>query len=593
MISSPLSVIIDSIPVSFTASDICNQTLNDSLPQYSFSIDETPHILSVTPSDVEQGDTIQVTVSGIMNIKDYNILTIGGKPCTESNHTSINNSFPISDVPDEFEYISAVVDCTVPDVYPGDYRIVLHTAGRGWAFGKLNDTRISVKSSITDIVSVVLGSLRGGVLLSIPIRGIHSNLIGHTTVHIGNTPCPIQRIEDIGTTPQIGNIICKTRAIAGDGYSSFVRSTALAYWSLQADFYDGSGYLDGSESSELFSSYGLMGNSTPAVIMGIVTQRHSGISGNNYTDQSAYFDSAYIRVSSFQQYHDLKSFSFEFWMKSFSPVGKYVILASSYESSEDITSGFILMLNPCNQMEYWLSTGESVSDTSEVDDDCELVHTGSDCTTLCDNGRIVQSTNDSFQYQIPIGVWSIVRSSNISEGDSDWVHVVFGFEADESKNNNPFNCITNSMAEKCTGLQVLYLNSNQFETNTTYQHTTSSNIEFGGSSALPIGINPNSLVHNSQLYPYIGYIDEISLFDHMITGEDVINHYHYGTTEEQPIWIRTEYNDGIGNGMVPNLEFTQLETVFDDIVLNINLNDVRNGEYTVPKRKGIEFYWTG
>lgn len=593
-ISSNLSVTINSIQVTYSSS-ICGQTLAASeQPLYIFSADDTPYVTSISPQTVQQGDKIIINVTGVADSSD-NILLLNSKPCVSSTLSSNFKTKPdLIVAPISLAYITTSIECVLPDLSPGRYRILLHSPGKGWAYGAINDSTITVVHAIISASSVTSGSLRGGHLLSIPIHGLSSNMIGHTTVTIGNTPCPVQWIKEPDPYLLIANIMCFTLPSVDDGYSSLVKNTALGYWSLQYDFYSFNAMYLGSENLGSFSSRGHVGESTPANVAGTVLTRQLGISGNDITDQSAYFAASYIEVSSFTEYSKLSSFSFDFWLNSSATANKYVILASSYNIVEDIAKGFVLMINPCNQIELWLARGEYLSSITPNPSNCSIIDDASNCPSLCD-GRLVYYGNSSLQYDLPSGVWNKVTSS-VLDTDIDWIHIGFGFEATNSNDivtGNKFNCILDNKAQKCNGQQILFVNGIKYTTATTYYHSNTSSIIVGGTTILPTGINPNFIGDSSLLYPYYGSIDELCLYDHMLSDADMQMHYYYGSSEEQPIWINTEYNDGVGHGIVPNLTFSNLDLAFNSIGTTIEWNAINNGQYDVVEKTGIQFQWTG
>ena len=187
-------------------------------------------------------------------------------------------------------------------------------------------------------------------------------------------------------------------------------------------------------------------------------------------------------------------------------------------------------------------------------------------------------------------------TSSVLNTDTDWIHIGFGFEATNSNDivtGSKFNCILDNEAHKCNGQQTLFVNGIKYTTATTYYHSNTSSIIVGGTTILPTGINPNSIDDSSLLYPYYGSIDELCLYDHMLSDTDMQMHYYYGSNEEQPIWINTEYNDGVGHGIVPNLTFSNLDLVFNNIGTTIEWNAVNNGQYSVAEKTGFQFQWTG
>ena len=587
-LNNNLSLIFNSVEVSYSL-DICGQSLTDGEPpSYSHLVSDTPVIHSVSPTSAKPGSGILIIVTGIISLAEYNILTIGGKPCTVSTHTSTTATEPVTELPDEGTYnyadTNTVISCTVPDVYPGDYRIVLHVTGRGWAYGKINNTIVSVEASIDSDYSTVSGSLGGGTLVTIPVTGLDQYLIGHTNVYIGNTPCAVQDIIDVSSNPLKSEIVCETLSPINDGYSSLVSGNALSYWSLQYDFYDSSNIKYSTESTQSFASSGKLSIDAPAIITGTVLQGQAGISGQLYRDQSAYFSSSYLKIEGFKQYHALDSFSFELWFKSpSSPSDKHTVLASSYqsiESNDEFAKGFIVTINPCDEIEYWLATGEHIDDDSIIDQN--LYDNTSNYTSDCKDGLVVQELNIDYTFQLPVGVWRVLRSPSIIN-INEWNHLVFGFNAIDK----------NDQQTPTQGIQTMFVNNDKTEATIPYLHTNVSDIFIGGSDILhtqTISIDSDQ----SQLYPFKGYIDEISLFDYMLTEQEVNTHYHYGTTiNEQPIWINTEHIDGVGTGMTPNADIPTFETAIDEVIVDIDLeNIVDHQSYSIVKQKGIRVKWT-
>ena len=522
---------------------------------------------------------MQITVKGISTLTEYNVLTIGGKPCTSSSHTSTTATKPIINLPPEGtnDYIDTTIICTVPDIYPGEYRAILHVTGRGWAYGEISDTIVSVTASIQKDYSTFDGSQAGGSLLTIPITGIDPFLIGQTSVHIGNTPCHVQHIADISTNPLQSDIVCRTVVPRDDGYSSLVSNRAMSYWSLQFDFYDSSNVKYSSESTLSFSNSGRTSSNSPANIVGSVVQGEPGISGEQYIDQSAYFSSSYLEVTSFVDFQALGSFSFELWFRSMSPSDKYVVLASSYEADHQSAKGFIVVLNPCNEIEFRLGTGEHIEDTlffNSSQEDCDDL---SDCYSSLKECTLQNLEDSSYEFQLPTGNWTVLRSDPLVNA-SKWNHMVFGFDVIDK-------------GEPSIGYQRMFINGEFYETDSSYQHANESDIMFGGSNILHTKVI--SALDDSELSPFVGYIDEICLYDYMLNKEDVDIHYHYGTTDQQPIWIKTEKVDGVGKGMVPNTDVPIYQTSYNELVLDINLQDLNDDSFTISQQKGVSIKWTG
>ena len=559
-------------------------SLTTSCIEYTHSLNHTPQILAVSPTSVHQGDTINITVLGVADDPDYNVLTIGGLPCTDSDGTNTNQTSPDQTTPPPLDYIDTVISCTVPNVSPGDYRLLLHVAGRGWAYGLVDYTTITVSAVAT--VATPEGSTRGGLLISLPVIGVGSALIDHTTVVIGNTPCPVQKVIENGTEPVGGAIECSVQPARDDGYSSLIRDSSLAYWSLQMDYYDKDGGYVGSEDGESFASQGSV-RDAPAAVHGAVGAGQAGISGNNVTDQAVFFSSSYLKVSSFSEYEELVSFSVELWVKLNMSSSKYVPIVSSYASIDGTTTGFIVSINPCNQIEFWLATEDTIlggDDSENVDssgDDnkgsCEDITQESSCPSLCDARHLVY--DGMVDTDMPSGSWAIV-TSNTSVPVGSWTHLVFGYDTSEWYSDTAL-----------LGQQVLYVNGDMaVAANTTYYSDGIRDLIIGGTDILPLGATPSDM---AQVHPFTGYVDEVALYDHLLSQREVDRHYYYGSSQKQPIWISTEYNDGVGEGLVPHLQYNNVNTAFNTIAVTIDWDKVTDDSIMVPEYGGAEFNWNG
>ena len=586
--SRSISVTLNDVAAAFGAGNICGPD-----HRYTFSEQETPQIVSISPSSAKQGDVLSVSVKGVSTVADDNLLTIGGKPCVTASHTSISKTEPDNIISTTTTFTSSdsstTITCQIPDIPPGHYRPLIHTAGRGWGFGTVNDSMVEVVASFSTPTQSS-GSLRGGSLLSLPVTGLPANLIGDTHIVIGNTPCLLQQVLMTSSSPQMGTAVCITQPSLDDGYSSLIKGKALGYWNLQADFLSSNGSYISSESSSLRNG-GTLGSAAQAIVVGAVSLGRTGISGNSITDQSAFFDSAYLRVQPLPEFDKLRSFSFELWLKVVTGSSIYRPIISSFGVSSDIIPhGFLLLLNPCNQLEFWVSEGEP-SSTAPLPSDCSIITGSSPCPSSCGSGRIVYKANSSLPYQLPEGVWHVVTGPVLMPSEQEWVHVVFGFESQDvnsTATGSAHNCVVNSSAVGCNGQQVLYVNKTRFETNTTYHHARGTQTEIGGTSIIPVWSQGSS-----QLGHFTGYLDEISLFDSVLTQETVDVHHHYGSTEDQPISMISDASDGVGKGTVPDLTYREWEPVFETIGLSIDWDTANAEEHTIEKGQGVRFHWSG
>lgn len=329
----------------------------------------------------------------------------------------------------------------------------------------------------------------------------------------------------------------------------------------------------------------------PAVMVGMVSLRETGISGNRITDQSAFFDSTYLRVQSLPEFVRLRHFSFELWLKippSNSSTYRSV-MSSTGVNSDGVPNGFLLLLNPCNQLEYWLSEGVAASSATPLSSDCSVVSNSTSCPAApCASGRLVYTATSSLQFQLPEGVWHVLTGPVLTPSEQEWVHVVFGFESQDvnsTTTGSAHNCIVNSTAELCTGKQVLYINKTKYEADTKYRHANGSNIEIGGTSVIP-----SHLQGSAQLGHFTGYLDEIGLYDHLLSQDEVNTHHHHGSTANQPITVTT---DAHGRMIGSDQDIEEWEPVFDSIGLNIDWDSANGETHSINERVGVHFNWNG
>ena len=578
----PITITADRTAVVIDAGDICGVTPAN---QYTFSVADTPRIDSVSPPSVQPGDTLSITARAISTMAAHNMLTIGGKPCTASSHTSITSTEPDTTITTStYTTDTITITCTVPDVPPGRHWLLLHVAARGWGFGSYNDTTVLVRSSLT-APTPSSGSIRGGLLVSLPVTGLPRNFIGHTTVAIGNTPCLLQDITQSSTNPLTGNAVCLTLPARDDGYSALIKGTALVYWSLQADYFAPNGNFIDQETAS-FRSHGMV---TPlASRVGTVSMRQFGISGNQLTDQSASFNQGHLRVQSFPEFTRLTSFSSELWIKiPPSSSTKYRPIVSSHGVVDgNVPYGFLLLLNPCNQLEYWVSEGVVTATPSPGD--CSIISDTSNCPS-CASGRLIYSPPVGLQQQLPEGVWHVVTGPVLVLTEQEWVHVVFGFQAqniNSTVTGSANNCVHNSSAQLCTGKQVLYVNKTRYEDTTLYRRVTAgSDLIIGGTNLVPT-LSPGS----SQLGHFTGYIDEVAVYDHVLEQSVVDSHHHYGSTADQPVIVTT---DSLGVGSDWAQGTAEWEPVFDTVHTPIDLDAADSDTYTLSAKTAVQLTWTG
>ena len=306
------------------------------------------------------------------------------------------------------------IQCTLPsNIRPGYYRTILHVAGQGWASAVLEDTTVKVTPRIDSSPHINSISLRGEIPLTFSTTGLLPSSITNTRVLIGNTPCIVQSIASDGA------LTCLSQAAQDDGYSSLIqRSRPLGYWSLQADLSNDE--VDGDVS---FSNGGSVGSLADALVVGGVETRQEGISGNSATDQAAFFESSYLVVSSEERFTRPVGFAAEFWLKSDQLSDKYRIVFSSASYHDNIARGYVVLINPCNQLEFWVAVGPEDQGSAKgqssghssgyssgqgllgPDDMCEVISDVSMCSFSCLGPLTVPDTST-----LPRGPWHVIRS---------------------------------------------------------------------------------------------------------------------------------------------------------------------------------------
>ena len=533
--SSPQSLSITLTNATSVSVTLASATCSDDSSTYSsytYSTLHTPSIPSIDRTSLSPGDEVVITVTGISNTAQENVLTIGNRPCISSSHSSINESQPDYSyaIPSSQSFVDAQVTCQVADLYPGSYRIALHVAGHGWAYASDDVASVLLRPTVTDQVVPAVGSLRGGQLLSVPVRGLPTRAVSNTAVSVGHTPCFMQAIELTGASePWSGNLTCVTQSAQSDGYSSLIEQhSPLAYWSLQSDFFSSDGSHIGTDGVTSFSNQIELGIVADATIVGEVSRRQVGISGNSLTDQAAKFDSSYLHIPSIEGFSFASGFGLELWLKNASENGTYQTVAGSIES------GFLLLINPCQQLEFWLFVTDdaamlsgSGSGNGSSNGDTNVANANSNVN--CFSNEEVKTVSDDSV--LPSGVWSVVRhTSNLTA--SLWYQVFIGFRAE--------NC-SSDQTWCSNGTQSLHVNGNLVHSRTTaFSPPVSSSLEIGGTSK----VEESSPV---ELSAFVGWLDEVSIYEAPLTPEEIGLHYHFGSTEAQPVWVITESADTSGD----------------------------------------------
>ena len=547
---------------------LCDDT-SSPYANYTFSVDKTPSVTVSASSQGYAGMPVKISASLLSSVQGDNVMTFGGKPCT-------NPSSPVSSVLSTPAFVSVdtatrhylpfvVFNCTLPGIDPGEYKVALHVEGMGWASASINSSIITVTAQVTMATLPSSGSLRGGLEISIPVHGLSDWVVGNTTVTIGNTPCLVQRVSTNGTLD--GFLTCITGPAMDNGYSSVVtQDGALAYWSLQTYLFAPDGTYLASDGKNYFSSGGLLGSQANAYVVGNVSGQQKGISGNNVTDQAALFNSSYIKIPALSELTSNIGFGIELWLSSGAGNGTYRIIVDASSSPALRTSGYMVMLNPCNKLEFWLGIGTS---TNSMSDDCPLLHTNQSCKGPCSGFTIVPDT-----LALPSGQWSVIQSS-LSDW-SGWHQVFIGWSTNKSDMG------------MSTGDQVLYVDGSLQHTVEVSYMPSATPITFGGSSHHPV---VPSQLQNISVAPFVGLLDEISFYEVPLPPNTIAQHYHYGSTDNQPIWVMTESTGGVWNGSVPGVQ--QGVNQGYEYMLSINWETQSNGEYLINGSTALLFQWTG
>ena len=578
-----LTLTINSVAIDLDSAN-CSDT-GATVDVYSYSVDHTPVIESVEPAISSYLDGVYYFVRGISDHAADNTFTLGRQPCLNSEDivSTDRNSPDFRSLVAGTGYQDAGFDCMVPLLAPGSYLATLHIAGRGWAYARLDSTTVLIEPAVRGDAVPQSGSIQGGLELSILTRGLVVSDVTKTRVTIGNTPCLVQRIaDDDGIDDGVDTLTCIAQPARDDGYSSVMEhDSPLAYWSLQNDYFSPDGSYIAADNLGSFRSMGSLGERASASVIGEVIPGQPGISGNDITDQAAFFNASYIQAPALDEFSDPTGFGIEFWMKVAESDSdeKYRIIVEAVSERNGSNSGYVVLLNPCNEMEFWLAPGSEYLSSSNVTECPLITNLTAQCSQPCSDYVIVPEPSADSTRTLPAGVWHVIRSSQ-----SDWLewnHIQVGWEADGVDEDS--SCTAESV---CSGTQVLYINSTTASsTDVTYLPSLGTTIQMGGTSL-------SSQNTDSELSYFSGYLDEIAFYSKPLTELQFAEHYFYGSTEYQPIWITVDGVDGIGSGVTPNVEYLESEPAFEEEMI-IDWNSVQEMEYVVENDTAIRIEWMG
>lgn len=565
-----LTLTINSVPLNVSDyGPVCNNT-GGTFQSYSYSVSATPVILTSSQQSVTPGDRLEVGLRGLSMRPEDNIFVLGGSPGTLCSSvsppilsTSLTHPTNTTSLDVNTTNSTVTVRCSVPELPAGLYRPVLHVAGRGWAHASLEDTVLTVHPRITSAPSLHSGSLRGGLSLSMATSGLYPADLLRTRVRVGNTPCTVQNIDTQGV------LTCLVNAAVDDGYSSLIEaSSPLAYWSLQGDYHRSNDSYLSSDGSHFFRSLGSLSTRANASVHGTLSTQQTGISGNSQSDQSIQFTrSAFLQVQALEQLFYSTSFSMEFWAKIPTPTHHYRIVINKTSLENDRAHGFMVLLNPCNNVEFWLASGQNWEELQSANaTECPLItNRTSQCTGDVCNGYT--NVLESGPVSLPVGTWHKIQSrhSDLSE----WHHVYISWQA--------------NVAETDNGTQELAVNGEYSSASTSHLRSSSdSSFEIGGSSLLPL----DSMGTWSGLSPFTGFLDEVAYYSKPLRSSEITRRIEYGTQDIQPIWLSVEGVDRVGSGSVPNIQYPEAppplnNTVTIDWERAVNLTESHGGRVTL------------
>ena len=395
------------------------------------------------------------------------------------------------------------------------------------------------------------------------------------------------------------------------------------------------GSYEGVDGESVYRSSGALGALCDAGVRGEVVGREEGISGNSLTNQAALFNESYLEIPFHPDFSKSGSFGMTLWLKlpeiegpgehgdnmltslssgwgsgTDDPLwgsgggggggneGPYQIVVDFASFFNGTAHGYVIVINPCGQPEFWLATNQSIDvNPPNFNKTCPLL-SASDCSpltpTTCSGYQLV--TTAATYGNLPPGVWSVIRCGDCDLG-MEWGLISVGWNVDESETD----CVESSF---CSGEQTFHFNSRMIGTATT-SHALQTNrpLLIGGTDRLlPLGggdgegegegegdWESDTLSSNSALTGFTGLVDEVSLFDRPLTANESRELFEYGSSEKQKVWIRVESVDGIGMGHDNDIvqewngDFEEVEP--------LDWNAVSNDEIELDEGTALQFTW--
>ena len=366
----------------------------------------------------------------------------------------------------------------------------------------------------------------------------------------------------------------------------------MGHWSLQTDYYDSGGRFEGSDGEAFYRNLGSLGAVLDAVVRGEVVGGEEGISGNNITDQALLFNASYIEVPFDPSLSESSGFGLGLWLRvphssGSSPTdlvtGHYRIFADQASFSGGVAQGYLLLINPCGQLEFWLATGQSVDGTTIAENCPAISDIATDCAmpVACSGVSVTMGTSP---VDLPPGVWSIVRCDSCDV--TMWGFIAAGWEADDQTQCGTAN-------SPCSGQQSLRFNGVSVATlSSTHLPSLNTSLQLGGTGRIEPGHTAQAAWPQSRLGSFTGLLDEVSLYPSPLSADQATSHWEFGSTDKQKIWIRTETADGVGDGIIPNLEYSmEWEPVFTQ-VRSVDWEAGSEEEVTLEEGVALLFTWT-
>lgn len=528
---------------------------------YTYSVCHTPIVQRISSSAVQPGQQISLFGFGFPGESIGAVVTtftINRLPCAYASASSTSRQNPPS-TPSTLSNAllgqTNSLNCTMPFLPSGFYRMVVHVWGRGWAFFANEGDKVQYQP--VAMASKQSGSVQGGSLVQIKGEGFAASGAAENQVLIGNTPCDVL---SVARSSQGEQLVCVTRAPVDDGYSSVIRrDQPLAYWPFprMINWRGGTAENNGS-----------IGAAANAQLPSDSIANEPGLTrANGLTGTAVQFNGNPATVPYNAQMFANWSFTAELWMRTkLDDESKYLgyhrqVLGLNADGLH--SNGYLLWLNPCGQLEFWLGTGANLTAMDTASEACPVLKFTSttpdnstgvmlECAALpsatCSGTRLV-NRNDSRDSSLPGGVWSVVQTE-VPEL-FNWTHVVMSFEVLKNDDDGPM-CSTSAGNTICQGVQRLLVNGKVVAAVSANYSRANATLEIGGSS------KPNVL-------GYSGWLDEVALYGTNLPSQRIARHHYFGTHDEQLLSVTVNGLDQRGTGITPNVCITSFyQLLFED-----------------------------